>query len=64
MKLTDELKMYIDAMSYEQLLYKWRFAPVGDPIFQDESGEYFSQRIRHLRSLDPEEHVRASKAIG
>ena len=44
MKLTEENKNYIDSLSYESLLHKWRFAPIGDPMFQDETGKYFTQR--------------------
>ncbi len=35
-----DYKDIIDNMSYEQLLSRWRNAPVGDPIFQGEVGEY------------------------
>lgn len=64
--LTPELKARIDAMSYEQLLHKWRFAPIGDPIFQGDSGEYIGKRMQELRSQPggDDEHVRASKSIG
>jgi len=66
MKLTENLKNQIDSMSYETLLYKWRFATLGDPIFQDESGEYFSKRMKELKELPggKEEHVQVSKSIG
>lgn len=64
MKLTDELKARIDGMDYETLLRKWRTAPVGDPMFQDESAEYFEKRMNELRAADPIEAVRASKSVG
>ena len=66
MKLTDELKARIDAMSYYSLLERWRNAPIGDPVFQDESGTYWGERMRALRSQQGgnSEHVAASKAIG
>jgi hypothetical protein len=65
-KLTDENKAKIDAMSYEGLLSKWRFAPAGDPWFQGETGDYWSKRMAELRSKPggQDEHVRSSKSIG
>jgi len=36
MKLTPENKAYIDRLSYEGLLSRWRNAPLGDRWFQDE----------------------------
>lgn len=66
MELTPELKEEIDKMSYESLLRHWRTAPVGDPWFQGETGEYWKSRMGELRSLPGgnSEHVRASKSIG
>jgi len=63
MKLTDENKEKINKMTYKQLLYKWRFAPVGDPWFKGETGEYFVKRINELKSKGVD-HVKASKEIG
>lgn len=65
MDLTSEVKAKIDAMDYESLLRKWRFAPVGDPMFQGESGKYFGERMAELRR-EPggaERHTAASKSI-
>ncbi len=66
MKLTDKLKATIDSMSYEDMLRNWRFAPIGDALFQDESGDYFSKRMKELRSQPDADarHVAASKSIG
>jgi len=66
MDLTPECKAEIDAMSYEQLLSKWRFAPAGSPWFQGESGDYWGKRMNELRSLPGGdiEHTQASKRIG
>jgi hypothetical protein len=61
-KLTPELKARIDAMDYEQLLRKWRFAPAGDPLFVGETGDYYSKRMKALRNTV--DHVAASKHIG
>jgi len=40
---TEELKQEIDGMSYESLLSKWRFAPIGDPMFVEEVGNYYKK---------------------
>lgn len=64
MKLTNENKAYIDGLSYEQLLRRWRFTPVGDKWFQDETGTYWGKRMAELRTQDNARHVSASKSIG
>lgn len=66
MKLTNELKAELDALSYRELLRKWRFSSAGDPVFQGESGEYMAQRMSELRSEPGGDarHVADSKAIG
>jgi len=66
MKLTDELKAEIDAKPYHELLYKCRFAPIGDEMFQGESGKYWGKRMAELRSVPggDEMHTAASKRIG
>jgi hypothetical protein len=62
----DELiKKEIDAMSYEELLRRWRHAPIGSAIFQGEVGEYYAERMSYMRArVGHEAHVRASKSIG
>jgi hypothetical protein len=62
--MTEEQKAWIDSASHEQLLSKWRFAPLGDPMFQGESGDYYAEALAKKRTEDPERHVRASKSIG
>lgn len=66
MDLTDENKKYIDSLSYKQLLSKWRFAPVGDPWFQGDTGDYWADRMSSLRSKPDgnKQHVKASKELG
>lgn len=65
MFLTTAVKAQIDALTYEQLLEGWRHTPVGDPLFQGESGRYWGQRLRKLREqLGNAQHVAASKRIG
>lgn len=63
MKLTPENKAKIDAMDYESLLLKWRYSPSGDPWFQGETGDYWGERMKELRSQGVD-HVGASKRIG
>lgn len=64
--MTDEMKARIDEMSYEALLSMWRYAPVGDPLFQGDTGDYFGERMKELRSQPGGDarHVSASKSIG
>lgn len=66
MKLTDEIKEQIDALGYSNLLERWRYAPLDDPMFNGESGEYWSKRMQFLKSQPGglEEATRASKMIG
>ena len=64
MKLTPELKAKLDNSSYAELLSHWRFAPIGDEIFQDESGKYYQEVMFAKRDADPAAAVCASKSIG
>jgi len=63
MKLTEEIKQEIDAMTYVQMLEGWRFNPVGHPFHQGEVGTYYANRMRHL-ARNGANHVEASKIIG
>jgi hypothetical protein len=54
------LKAQIDVMSREEMARRWRFAPVGDPMFQGEVGDYFTERFKKLGGFSPE----ISKKIG
>jgi hypothetical protein len=63
--INPKLKQQIDGMPYEIMLQTWRFAPIGDPLFQGETGEYFAQCMRvKKQNISNEEHVKASKRIG
>ena len=64
MELTEERKAHIDGLSYEQLLSKWRFAPMGESWFQGETGKYWGDRLAEKRDADPGGAVAASKLIG
>ena len=57
-------KRWIDEASYEMLLNKWRFANIGDPMFQGESGEYYKKAMLAKKSVLPDGGVSASKRIG
>ena len=63
MDLTPENKAHIDEQTYESLLRSWRFVAAGNPWFQGETGEYWSERMKELRSQGAD-HVGASKRIG
>ena len=62
-ELTPDRKTHIDSLSYEGLLRRWRFSPMGDPLFQGETGDYFAARMAELRDQGAD-HVGASKGIG
>jgi hypothetical protein len=63
--MTEEQKNWIDNASYEQLLSRWRRAPVGDPMFQGDTANYYSE-VMHSKGeqIGDAERVRVSKAIG
>ena len=61
----DEMKAFIDAASYEQLLQMNRYEPLGSPWMCGEVGQHFSHRFEELRStMTHGELVGASKAVG
>ena len=63
--MDESMKNWIDDASYEDLLSKWRFAPVGSPYFQGEIGKYYTKVMAEKRSqVGNTEHVKASKSIG
>ena len=63
MDLTKENADWIDSLSYDELLRKWRTAPVGDDWFMGETGAYWASRMDKLRA-EGANHVAASKSIG
>ena len=66
MELTSENKDYIDSLSYEALLARWRFAAVGDKWFQGETGRYWRERMEEVCRQPGgwERHVATSKFLG
>ena len=58
-------KEQIDLMPLEDMLRKNRFAPIGDPLFQGEIGDYFMEVMKEKKSnISPEEWTRISKNLG
>ncbi len=51
--MTPEQKQEIDSMTQEDLCRRWRFAPVGDPLFQGDTGDYFSKRLKEMGGFTP-----------
>ena len=52
--MTEEQKARIDGMSQRELCSKWRFAPVGDPLFAGDTGDYFSKVLKEKGGFTPE----------
>jgi len=62
---SEEMKNWIDNASYKELLYMWRFEPVGSPFFIGEMGDYYARKLNQKREeVGAEEAVKASKSIG
>lgn len=60
-----KIKEWIDGASYQELLGRWRSAPVGSPMFQGETGDYYSKVTAKRRTeVGNAAHTAASKAIG
>jgi hypothetical protein len=63
--ITEYQKQWIDNADYEILLERWRNAPVGDKMFQDDVGEYYQKvMIKKRDAITNEEGVIISKKIG
>ena len=62
--MDEKTKALIDAMTYEDLLRKWRFAPLGDPMFVGETGKYFAERMEQKRTEEGTDRVAVSKKVG
>jgi len=58
--MTDEQKKQIDSMTQYELCQKWRFAPIGDPLLQRDTGDYFSKALKEKGGFTPE----ISKSLG
>ena len=63
--MTDDQKKWIDNATYEELLRKWRFEPIGSSWFVSDTGTYFSLVFsRKKAELTEAERVAASKRVG
>ena len=60
--MNKRIQQWIDNASYEELLSKWRFSSLGDPMFQGETGDYYAKVMKEKR--ENVDHVSASKRIG
>jgi len=58
-------KEWIDKATYQELLQRWRFAPLNDEIFTGELGAYYEEVMWRKKSeISQSEAVSASKNIG
>ncbi len=65
--MTEEQKQWIDNASYEDMLRRNRYGPIGDPMFQSgtELCDYFKEVFKRKRQEAGDSgHVTASKRIG
>jgi len=63
--MNDKQKEWIDNQPYEILLRKWRYAPVGDTMFQGDLGDYYAKVMSEKKAaLDVSEQVSTSKRVG
>ena len=63
--MTKKIKKQINEMNYESMLRLWRFALLGHPMFQDETGDYYSKVMKQkANDISNAERVAASKAVG
>ena len=62
---TEEMIAWIDSASYEDLLRKRHFAPLGDPFFRKPVADHFALVMEERRREVCEAvHVAACKALG
>jgi hypothetical protein len=58
--MTPEQKLQIDKMTQYQLCATWRFAKIGDPLLQGNTGEYLIKVLQEKGGFTPE----ISKELG
>jgi hypothetical protein len=64
-EMTKKEKKWIDDATYEQLLSRWRNAPIGASIFSGQSGMYYSRTMDQKKiAVGHDEAVATSKRIG
>ena len=52
--MTPEQKTKIDNMTQTQLCSVWRFAKVGDPLLQGDTGDYFAKVLKEKGGMTSE----------
>ena len=62
--MTDEEKARIDRMSLYDMLYRWRFSPIGSFQDSDPKSDYFIKVMQERREADPAAWTAVSKAVG
>jgi hypothetical protein len=64
-KVPPKFKQWIDNSTYEEMLARFRFSPMGDPIMMGESGNYFTLVfMRKHNELTEDERVQISHRVG
>ena len=60
----NKLRKQIKSMSYKELLRRWRYGMIGDPMFIGEVGAFYILEMHNKRAkLRPGEITRISKEI-
>lgn len=62
MTIQENDKLFIDNLTYKQMLNLWRFSEAGNPLFIGDTGVYFTKRMNELKK--EVNHVQISKEIG
>lgn len=63
--MTNEDKRWIDDATCYELLKRWRHAPIGDPILQEDTGEYYKRKLGEMRErIGDVQWSRLSKTVG
>jgi len=62
--VTNQEKKLIDEMSYKDMLSLWRFAHIGHPLFQGDTGDYYMTAMDAKRvAIGNHACVSASKTV-
>lgn len=63
--MNEKTKKMIDAMPVREMLRRNRFAPIGDPLFMNETGDYFLKVMQEKRAaMGAEAWTALSKDVG
>ena len=58
------MRAWIQRQDYEALLRWWRFAPSGDPFFQEDTGDHYARVMAERRQQEPDGGAGASRRVG